>query len=160
MALWRHGVFGCPGWSPADIAHTRVCGHATTMCAAETGARIALMDATVLIVDDHDDFRGAARRLLEAGGLTVVGEAGDLASARVAVREMRPSLVLLDIQLPDGDGIAASYELRHWGASVILISSRDESAYGTRVSASPARGFIRKSDLSASRLMSMLRDSP
>ena len=119
------------------------------------------MEVTVLIVDDHEDFRLAARRLLEAGGLRVVGEAGDIASARVAVRELRPRLVLLDVQLPDGDGIAASHELgdEEDGRSIILISSRDESAYGTRVSTSPARGFIRKSDLSAARLLSMLKAS-
>ena len=61
---------------------------------------------TVLIVDDHADFRAFARTLLEAGGFEVVGEARDGASALVAARALKPGLVLLDIQLPDIDGFA------------------------------------------------------
>src|SRR4051794_35216506 len=58
---------------------------------------------TVLIVDDHRDFRAFARALLEAGGFEVVGEAVDGASALVAARALKPALVLLDVQLPDID---------------------------------------------------------
>src|SRR4249920_1240423 len=56
---------------------------------------------TVLIVDDHPGFRGFARRLLEADGFTVVGEAGDGGSAVEAAARLRPALVLLDVMLPD-----------------------------------------------------------
>jgi DNA-binding NarL/FixJ family response regulator len=55
---------------------------------------------TVLIVDVHAGFRGFARRLLEADGFIVVGEAGDGASALSAVDDERPELVLLDVVLP------------------------------------------------------------
>jgi CheY-like chemotaxis protein len=61
------------------------------------------MGTTVLIVDDHRDFRAFARALLEAGGFEVVGEAVDGASALVAARALKPALVLLDVQLPDID---------------------------------------------------------
>ena len=59
---------------------------------------------TALIVDDHPTFRRMAHRLLGAAGYQVVGEAGD-ALAVAAVRRMRPQFVLLDVLLPDGDGI-------------------------------------------------------
>ncbi|HET9051415.1 MAG TPA: response regulator [Candidatus Dormibacteraeota bacterium] len=65
------------------------------------------MAVSVLIVDDHEEFRSAARRLLKAGGLDM----GDLTSARAAVRRIRPRVALLDVQLPDGDGIDAAADL-------------------------------------------------
>src|SRR3954465_15446950 len=62
------------------------------------------MAPTILIVDDHPSFRASARRLLEADGFEVVGEALDGESAFEAVRELRPEIVLLDVQLPGLDG--------------------------------------------------------
>ena len=59
---------------------------------------------TVLIVDDHGEFRRAPWALLEAEGFEVVGEAVDGESALAEVMRLRPHLVLLDIQLPDIDG--------------------------------------------------------
>ena len=85
------------------------------------------MVTTVLIVDDHADFRAFARVLLEAGGFEVVGEAGDGAAALAAARELRPALVLLDVQLPDRDGFAVCERLAAGDAPpvVVLTSSRD-----------------------------------
>jgi two-component system nitrate/nitrite response regulator NarL len=113
---------------------------------------------TVLVVDDHAEFRTAARRLFEAGGFEVIGEAADIASAMAAARELRPRVVVLDVQLPDGDGIDSVGGLLEDDAdrSVVLVSTRDESAYGTRIRESAARGFIQKIDLSANRLIELL----
>ena len=58
------------------------------------------MRHSVLIVDDHAAFRSAANALLEAEGFSVVGQAADGASVLEAVRELRPDVVLLDVQLP------------------------------------------------------------
>ena len=69
------------------------------------------MGRTVLIVDDHSGFRASARELLEAEGFEVVGEAEDAASAVEAARRLRPDIVLLDIQLPDADGVQVSREI-------------------------------------------------
>ena len=85
------------------------------------------MSKTVLIVDDHPSFRGMARALLESEGFTVVGEAEDGATAIARYRELRPDIVLLDVQLPDTDGFAVATELTSNGSSpdIVLTSSRD-----------------------------------
>ena len=110
------------------------------------------MAATVLIVDDHATFRALARRMLEAHGYEVVGEAHDGASAVATSSRLAPSVVLLDVQLPDGDGFAVAEALAAGKdpPAVVLISSRDASAYRRRLADSPARGFLAKSDLTGS----------
>ena len=69
------------------------------------------MATTVLIVDDHSAFRSRARRMLEADGFEVVGEAADGASGVDAARRLEPDVVLLDLQLPDTTGFAVAEEI-------------------------------------------------
>ena len=64
------------------------------------------MPATVLIVDDDATFRALAARMLNAEGLTVVGEAADVGQGLAAAQALRPDAALVDVRLPDGDGIA------------------------------------------------------
>ena len=113
---------------------------------------------TVLIVDDHAGFRLLARRLLSAAGFDVVGEAADGASALESARRLRPGIVLLDVQLPDLDGFEVARRLADadLGASTVLISTRDASAYRRRLSDSPALGFIPKSELSGTALAKLV----
>ena len=109
---------------------------------------------TVLIVDDHAGFRGFARRLLEADGFTVVGEAADGASGLAAAETLRPAVVLLDVLLPDTDGFAVAELLAEQASRpvVVLTSSRERSDLGSRLDASAATGFIPKHDLSTAAL--------
>ncbi len=120
------------------------------------------MPQTVLIVDDHVGFRGFARRLLEAGGYTVVGEASDGSSALAAVEALRPELVLLDVVLPDTDGFAVAERLAALGDGpvVVLTSSREAADFGERLDRTSARGFIHKDDLSGAALTALARSSP
>jgi DNA-binding NarL/FixJ family response regulator len=113
---------------------------------------------TFLIVDDHAAFRQQARALLESEGLTVVGEADDGQSALAAVRDLRPDVVVLDIGLPDVDGFAVAARLADVQPPprVVLISSRDAATYGQRLMASRSVGFLRKDELSAAALASLL----
>jgi DNA-binding NarL/FixJ family response regulator len=116
------------------------------------------MRPTVLIVDDHAAFRASARALLEAEGFDVVGEAADAAGAVEAVAVLRPEIVLLDIQLPDLDGLAVAEQLARAEDApvVVLISSRDAAAYGPRLHQAPARGFIPRSGLSGEALAALI----
>ena len=112
----------------------------------------------VLVVDDHSEFRAEARALLEVAGYDVVGEAEDCAGAIAETGRLRPDVVLLDIQLPDGDGFEVVEAL---GAGpqrplVVLISSREASDYGSQVDAADVAGFICKSDLSSTSLAELV----
>ena len=116
------------------------------------------MRPSVLIVDDHDDFRASATALLEAEGFTVVGASADGASWLHDAQRLRPDLVLLDIRLPDADGFAVAERLAaaEPAAVVVLVSSRPAADYGARLARSPARGFIAKADLSGAALSALL----
>ena len=113
---------------------------------------------TVLIVDDHPSFRASARLLLESEGYEVIGEAEDGESALARNEELRPDLVLLDVQLPDIDGcdLAGRLTAQAGGPAVILTSSRDAADYGECVARSGARGFIPKAELSGATLAGVL----
>jgi DNA-binding NarL/FixJ family response regulator len=116
------------------------------------------MARTVLIVDDHAPFRALARSLLQLEGFQVVGEAADAMSALEAVGRLQPSVVVLDIQLPDLDGFEVARRLAQAGdpPAIVLVSSRDSSAYRRRLADSPARGFIAKSDLSGAAVTALV----
>ena len=112
------------------------------------------MSPTVLIVDDHASFRGFARRLLEAGGLTVVGEAGTAQQAIASAQQLAPDVVLLDVMLPDGDGFAVAEQI---ATPVVLTSSHELDDLRTRLERSRALGFIAKDDLSAEAIRELAR---
>jgi DNA-binding NarL/FixJ family response regulator len=110
------------------------------------------MAKTALIVDDHPSFRASARRMLEADGYDVVGEAEDSDAALAAAEQLRPDLVLLDVRLPDVDGFEVARRLLNADGripQIVLVSSHDSSDFGEAVSASGACGFVPKSELSA-----------
>jgi DNA-binding NarL/FixJ family response regulator len=109
------------------------------------------MPVRVLIVDDDEAFREAIAEVLTEHGYHVVGEAGTVAEARRAVRALGPQAVLLDVNLPDGNGIGLSAELTEYEAGLrILLTSSDASAVTRRlVGRSGAAGFVAKTDLMA-----------
>ena len=120
------------------------------------------MGPTVLIVDDHAGFRAQARQLLERAGYQVVGEAEDGASSVAAAGQLRPDVVLLDVQLPDLIGFDVARRILEGDdpPAIILVSSREASDYGGRVDRSGARGFISKTELSAGALAALLQEAP
>jgi len=114
------------------------------------------MRPRLLIVDDHAGFGASARRLLEAEGFTVVGEADGARSALPAVAMLSPDVVLVDIALPDGDGFDVCAEIvRDHNAAAVLTSSRTITGLQDRLLVSRACGFIPKSDLSGSAIRSL-----
>jgi two-component system response regulator EvgA len=113
---------------------------------------------SVLIVDDHAGFRASARRMLEAEGFDVVGEADDGESAIEAAGELAPEVVLLDVQLPGIDGfeVASRLTAEAGAPAVVLTSTRDLAEFGSLVEESGARGFVPKGSLSAAAIEELL----
>jgi DNA-binding NarL/FixJ family response regulator len=104
---------------------------------------------TVLVVDDDPAFRGVARRMLAAVGLIVVGEAGTAQTAAEVAQELRPDALLVDVGLPDGDGVALAIQLMAlpWRPRVLLTSTDPEAVGPRDVARSGALGFLAKQDL-------------
>jgi DNA-binding NarL/FixJ family response regulator len=115
-------------------------------------------ESTVLIVDDSHAFRAQARSMLEDDGFTVISEASDVSSAMAAWTETRPDLVLLDVNLPDGDGFALVDLLERDGVRpvVVLTSSRDATTYRRRLERTRAAGFIVKDELSGAAIRALM----
>jgi DNA-binding NarL/FixJ family response regulator len=120
------------------------------------------MGVTILIVDDYAPFRSAARALLDGDRFTVVGEAGDAASAIEVTKALRPEVVLVDVHLPDVDGFEVARRLatEEHAPVVIMISSRDASDFPNRLAGTSARGFISKSELSRAAIADLLQVAP
>lgn len=108
------------------------------------------MISTLLVVDDHEGFRGFVSTLLEGDRFSIAGVAKDGESALDAVNRLRPDLVLLDIQLPGIGGFEVAERLAS-GAhrpDVVLTSTREATDFGARLSNAPVLGFVPKNELS------------
>ena len=119
------------------------------------------MARTVLIVDDHDEFRAVARSVLEADGFDVIAEAADGDGAVDECERVHPDIVVLDVLLPDADGFDVARRLLEHGRGpvVVLVSSRDATAYARRLESTPARGFLAKRDLSGRSLRRLVEET-
>jgi len=113
---------------------------------------------SVLVVDDDPEFRELAGRLLAAIGMTVVGEVGSVAAALEAAARLEPSAVLVDIELPDGDGITLARELAAlpWHPRVVLTSIDGEITTTDEARQAGARAFVNKADLPSAPLAQLL----
>lgn len=111
------------------------------------------MRITCLIVDDNTSFLEAARVYLERDGLTVAGVARNSVEAIRQAETLRPDVVLVDVSLGDESGFDLARRLAEDGvddkATIILISTRGEEEVADLIAASPAAGFLPKSELSA-----------
>lgn len=112
----------------------------------------------VLIVDDNASFRAVARVLLEGGGFRVVGEAGSAADAVRAAAASQPDVVLLDVGLPDRDGVSACADVQAAAprAVIVFCSVWGAAEFGDVVFRSSAAGFLTKSQLSGEALAAIL----
>jgi DNA-binding NarL/FixJ family response regulator len=100
----------------------------------------------VLVVDDHDLFRAGLSAILEVAGLQVVGEAGDGPAAVQAVAVGQPDVVLMDIEMPGGDGLTATRRILagHPGVRVLVLTTFDIDEYVFQALRAGASGFLLK----------------
>ena len=112
---------------------------------------------TALIVDDHQSFREAVRLMLELEGHEVVGEAADGEQGVRAALELRPDVVVSDVQMPRMGGFELAKRLAAAGGPVVVLTSSQETGdYDELSAASGARAFIPKSELTVKRLVTLL----
>jgi DNA-binding NarL/FixJ family response regulator len=122
------------------------------------------MPLRCLIVDDDDAFRQEMGALLEEQGISMVGGAASGAEALTQIAQSHPDVVLIDIDLRGESGLALTRMLgeRANGASfprMVLISTHDGSEYADLIEASPAVGFVAKTELSAEAIRRMLPEA-
>jgi CheY-like chemotaxis protein len=117
------------------------------------------VDLSILLVDDDPNFLALASRVLKGMGVDVVATAEDAASALVAAQTTRPQAALVDVGLPDRNGIDLGAELATmpWSPRVVLTSTDSQIDSEVEIS---ERGvtlpFIPKEDLATARLRSAL----
>jgi two-component system nitrate/nitrite response regulator NarL len=108
------------------------------------------MALRLLIVDDNAHFLNVARDLLEREGAIVVGLASTSADALQRARELQPDVILVDVDLGEESGFDLAQQLAPGdNGRVVLISAYPEAEFADLITASPAVGFVSKSDLSA-----------
>lgn len=113
------------------------------------------MSVRVLIVDDQESFRAAAREVIRAtDGFELAGEAITGEESVEAARRLRPDLVLMDVNLPGMNGMEASQKIRSEDGKVVvfLLSTYDQSEFAAGVVSSGASTFIPKAVFSPARL--------
>jgi two-component system, NarL family, response regulator DevR len=107
----------------------------------------AMRKITVFLLDDHEIVRRGVRELLEAEpDITVVGEAGTAQAALARIPALRPDVAVLDIRLPDGDGVSVCREIRSTMpeiACLMLTSFGDDEALFDAIMAGAA-GYVLK----------------
>jgi len=100
----------------------------------------------VLIADDHAMVRDGLRSILSVDDIEIVGEAGTGEEALAAVQTLAPDLVLMDIRMPDMDGLAATEAIKQCApdTSVIVVTSYESKEYLRRAIEAGAAGYLLK----------------
>ena len=113
----------------------------------------------VFLLDDHEVVRRGVRDLIDAeSDLEVVGEAGTAAQALVRVPAVRPDVAVLDVRLPDGDGVSVCRELRSQmpGLACLMLTSFDDEEALLDAIMAGASGYVLK-QISGTDLVSAVR---
>jgi len=103
----------------------------------------------VVVADDQQLIRAGFRALLDAeDGISVIGEAASGREAVEVVRRERPDVVLMDIRMPDGDGLWATESIladdRCSGVRIVIVTTFELDEYVTRALRAGASGFLVK----------------
>jgi CheY-like chemotaxis protein len=116
-----------------------------------------------VIVDDSAAFVDAARRLLEHDGIAVVGVASTSAEALRCVQDLRPDVILVDVNLGEENGFELAEQIHRSGLPtpppVVMISTDNEQDLAELIATSPAVGFVAKLGLSGGAVRDLLAGS-
>jgi two-component system, NarL family, invasion response regulator UvrY len=112
----------------------------------------------VLTVDDQAVFRKVARDVIDATpGFETVGEAGSGEEALALVASKAPELVLMDIRMPEMDGVETARRICRSDPApvIVLVSAEDDDVLAERLESAGAVAFVRKQELCPSRLRAL-----
>ncbi|MCB0071045.1 MAG: response regulator transcription factor [Caldilineaceae bacterium] len=112
----------------------------------------------ILIVDDHAILRSGLRLLIDAQPtLNVVGEAGSGADAVAQARALQPDLILLDLSMPDGDGLSIIATLRSVApqARILILTMHDDTSHLRQALDAGASGYVLKNAVDQELLMAI-----
>lgn len=106
------------------------------------------MAIRLLIADDHEVVRCGLRSLIEDTDIEIVGEAKSGAETLTKVTKLKPDVVLMDIRMPDGDGLTTLGRIRldRPEQPILMLSTYDNPTYVARAVALGANGYILKGD--------------
>ncbi|MFI5952858.1 response regulator [Cryptosporangium sp. NPDC051539] len=118
------------------------------------------MLGSILVVDDDAPLRELLVRILRSWGHTTIGEAGSVAEALDYADARRPTVALVDVGLPDGDGFSLTRRLRAKPSiqRVVLFSSDADPANVAAAARAGAAGFFPKDELLSPALQRLLED--
>lgn len=119
----------------------------------------ALSMSKVFIVDDHELVRQGLRQLIEGEiDLKLCGEAANVSDALKMRASLKPDVAIIDISLPDGNGLDLIKQLHNWQPKmrIIALSMHDDELYAERALNNGASGYINKQD-SAQKLLVGIR---
>jgi DNA-binding NarL/FixJ family response regulator len=103
----------------------------------------------LVLIDDHPIMRHGLAQLIRAEeGLDVIGEAGSARDGLEVVGKLKPDLAVIDLTLPDKNGLELVKDIRalHPSTQCIVLSMHDETLYGERSLRAGARGYVMKEE--------------
>ncbi|MDA0657596.1 MAG: response regulator transcription factor [Planctomycetota bacterium] len=102
----------------------------------------------IVLADDHDIVRSGLRGIIDETDIEVVGEANSGKSVLALVENHQPDLVILDVRMPDGDGLQALGRIKSDfpNIPVLMLSTYDNPTFIARAAALGANGYVLKSE--------------
>lgn len=104
------------------------------------------MGKRILIVDDSSIMRNMIKKILEAGGHTIAGEAKNGKEGVDLYKSLQPDMVTMDVTMREMDGFASAREILKYDddAQIIFLSNLDKEKYGEDAKLIGAKGYVGK----------------